>query len=189
MRIGIGYDVHPLEKGRPLYIGGIEIPSYDAFTRLWATAYAIPAIQGRTWNDILSRFAHQPEIESTSTSGGTTAAEEVRIGNTQATSTDQTTATSTPNTTIPKTASAAPVTISPESQPPNITTATEKFSTQKQVFKPATGAPITAKNVPESTQLTAAALNAGGTRFLYRFFTSIQTTFLKIGHLFYNLIF
>ncbi|HLB59664.1 MAG TPA: 2-C-methyl-D-erythritol 2,4-cyclodiphosphate synthase [Bdellovibrionota bacterium] len=27
MRIGIGYDVHPLEKGRPLYIGGIEIPS------------------------------------------------------------------------------------------------------------------------------------------------------------------
>jgi 2-C-methyl-D-erythritol 2,4-cyclodiphosphate synthase len=27
MRIGIGYDAHPLASGRPLYIGGIKIPS------------------------------------------------------------------------------------------------------------------------------------------------------------------
>ena len=27
MRIGIGYDVHPLIAGKPLMIGGIEIPS------------------------------------------------------------------------------------------------------------------------------------------------------------------
>ena len=28
IRIGLGYDVHPLVEGRPLMIGGIEIP-YD----------------------------------------------------------------------------------------------------------------------------------------------------------------
>lgn len=27
MRIGIGYDVHPIVKGRKLFLGGIEIPS------------------------------------------------------------------------------------------------------------------------------------------------------------------
>ena len=26
MRIGIGYDIHPLVPGRPLILGGIEIP-------------------------------------------------------------------------------------------------------------------------------------------------------------------
>ncbi|MFC2158243.1 2-C-methyl-D-erythritol 2,4-cyclodiphosphate synthase, partial [Acidobacteriota bacterium] len=26
IRIGIGYDLHPLESGRPLYLGGLEIP-------------------------------------------------------------------------------------------------------------------------------------------------------------------
>ena len=26
IRIGIGYDIHPLESGRPLYLGGIEVP-------------------------------------------------------------------------------------------------------------------------------------------------------------------
>jgi 2-C-methyl-D-erythritol 2,4-cyclodiphosphate synthase len=26
MRIGIGYDIHPLVEGRPLFLGGIEIP-------------------------------------------------------------------------------------------------------------------------------------------------------------------
>jgi 2-C-methyl-D-erythritol 2,4-cyclodiphosphate synthase len=28
MRVGIGYDVHPLVKGRKLFLGGIEIPFY-----------------------------------------------------------------------------------------------------------------------------------------------------------------
>jgi len=27
LRIGIGYDIHPLVEGRKLYIGGVEIPS------------------------------------------------------------------------------------------------------------------------------------------------------------------
>ena len=27
MRIGIGYDIHPIKEGRRLFIGGIEIPS------------------------------------------------------------------------------------------------------------------------------------------------------------------
>ncbi len=27
MRVGIGYDIHPLVEGRKLYIGGVEIPS------------------------------------------------------------------------------------------------------------------------------------------------------------------
>jgi len=26
MRVGIGYDLHPLEEGRPLVLGGISIP-------------------------------------------------------------------------------------------------------------------------------------------------------------------
>jgi len=26
MRVGFGYDVHPLTAGRPLFLGGIEIP-------------------------------------------------------------------------------------------------------------------------------------------------------------------
>ncbi|MBR6440909.1 MAG: 2-C-methyl-D-erythritol 2,4-cyclodiphosphate synthase, partial [Bacteroidales bacterium] len=26
MRIGIGYDVHQLVEGRPLWLGGVEIP-------------------------------------------------------------------------------------------------------------------------------------------------------------------
>jgi len=26
MRVGFGYDVHPLVKGRPLFLGGVEIP-------------------------------------------------------------------------------------------------------------------------------------------------------------------
>ena len=29
MRIGIGYDVHPLVSGRPLVLGGVEIPHPD----------------------------------------------------------------------------------------------------------------------------------------------------------------
>jgi 2-C-methyl-D-erythritol 2,4-cyclodiphosphate synthase len=27
MRIGIGYDIHPIKEGRKLFIGGVEIPS------------------------------------------------------------------------------------------------------------------------------------------------------------------
>lgn len=27
MRVGIGYDVHPLSSGRPLFLGGVEVPS------------------------------------------------------------------------------------------------------------------------------------------------------------------
>jgi len=27
MRVGIGYDIHPLKEGRPLILGGIKIPS------------------------------------------------------------------------------------------------------------------------------------------------------------------
>lgn len=27
MRVGIGYDIHPLVEGRKLYIGGVEVPS------------------------------------------------------------------------------------------------------------------------------------------------------------------
>jgi 2-C-methyl-D-erythritol 2,4-cyclodiphosphate synthase len=37
MRVGIGYDAHPLVKGRPLVLGGVEIP-FDLGLEGWSDA-------------------------------------------------------------------------------------------------------------------------------------------------------
>ncbi len=37
MRVGIGYDAHPLVKGRPLVLGGVEIP-FDLGLQGWSDA-------------------------------------------------------------------------------------------------------------------------------------------------------
>ena len=36
--------------------GGVETPTVDSFTRLWVTAYAVPAVTGRTWDSLMGHF-------------------------------------------------------------------------------------------------------------------------------------
>ncbi len=47
--------------------GGVELASENADTRAWATAYAIPASLGKTWNDLLQSFTatSTPAISAT----------------------------------------------------------------------------------------------------------------------------
>ena len=52
--------------------GGIEPVSDDINKRLWATAYAIPAIEGKVWGSLLHSFdrpmvRHEPELNATTT--------------------------------------------------------------------------------------------------------------------------
>jgi hypothetical protein len=53
MRVGIGYDVHPLVSGRRLVLGGVEIPFNDGPGRHWHPfSFVRSALQG-----CLQRFA------------------------------------------------------------------------------------------------------------------------------------
>ena len=36
--------------------GGVETGTIDSFTRLWATAYAVPGVMGRTWDSLMEQF-------------------------------------------------------------------------------------------------------------------------------------
>src|SRR3989344_1771011 len=45
--------------------GGVEPVASDTATRVWATAYAIPAIKGKTWNDVLKSFPKPTPAAST----------------------------------------------------------------------------------------------------------------------------
>ncbi len=47
--------------------GGVESTASDTATRVWATAYAIPAIEGKAWNDVLKFFPKPTPVASTST--------------------------------------------------------------------------------------------------------------------------
>src|SRR3989338_1464046 len=49
--------------------GGVELTSASEATRMWATAYAIPAALGKPWNDILQSFP-KPVIVAASGTGG-----------------------------------------------------------------------------------------------------------------------
>ncbi|MDO8551915.1 MAG: hypothetical protein Q7S01_00105 [bacterium] len=62
--------------------GGIEPASATSDTRVWATAYAIPAIQGNTWDSLLSSFAKpapKVNVEQIATSTPVTTAEAVSV--------------------------------------------------------------------------------------------------------------
>ena len=61
--------------------GGVEPATKDAQTRVWATAYAIPAIGGKTWNSLLASFEKPtpPSVTSaTSTVNTPTSTPEIR---------------------------------------------------------------------------------------------------------------
>src|SRR3989344_1070290 len=45
--------------------GGVEPVASDTATRVWATAYAIPATKGKTWNDVLKSFPKPTPAAST----------------------------------------------------------------------------------------------------------------------------
>ncbi len=47
--------------------GGVEPMSVSVDTRVWATAYAIPGVLAKPWNDILGRFARPAPIAFTAT--------------------------------------------------------------------------------------------------------------------------
>ncbi len=71
MRIGIGYDVHPITRGRKLFLGGIEIPSEfglyghsDADVLIHAISDAILGAVGLP--DIGHFFPNTPEYKGIS---------------------------------------------------------------------------------------------------------------------------
>lgn len=45
--------------------GGVEETDVDSFTRLWATAYAVPALMGRTWDSLMASFPKPAPPEPT----------------------------------------------------------------------------------------------------------------------------
>ena len=45
--------------------GGVE-PGADFFTRLWATAYAVPAVSGRTWDSLMAHFPKPSSVVASS---------------------------------------------------------------------------------------------------------------------------
>ena len=57
--------------------GGMEDITTPLDTRVWATAYAVPAVAGKSWQDIFAPFARVPEDAVTFANGGSgrTAAE------------------------------------------------------------------------------------------------------------------
>lgn len=60
--------------------GGLEPVGTASDARLWATAYAIPAIQGKTWGSLLSSFARpalNQNIEQAATTTQTTTTEQI----------------------------------------------------------------------------------------------------------------
>ncbi len=69
--------------------GGIEPSTSDANTRIWATAYALPAALGKTWPNILNSFSKPVQTQSsqTSASNSSSAAVSSAIATTSATTT------------------------------------------------------------------------------------------------------
>ena len=57
--------------------GGVDTDTTDSFTRLWATAYAVPGVSGRTWDSLMEHFpkpaAATPEPISVAAVATTTA--------------------------------------------------------------------------------------------------------------------
>lgn len=72
--------------------GGVETTSASSQTRIWATAYAIPAATGKTWHSLMNSFSKPTGTVAGASTGSATNTE---TATTTATST-QTVATSTP---------------------------------------------------------------------------------------------
>ena len=66
--------------------GGVETGTVDSFTRLWVTAYAVPAVMGRTWDSLMEHFpkptaatAEQKSVEAVATTTATSTEEATLI--------------------------------------------------------------------------------------------------------------
>lgn len=59
--------------------GGVETMDTGLNTRLWATAYAIPGVLGKTWDSILASFPKPQPIATTTPEIGTTTSESATI--------------------------------------------------------------------------------------------------------------
>lgn len=163
--------------------GGVEPTSSDTQTRIWATAYAIPAASGKTWGSLLSAFAKPGNLAA---SGG--ASSIVNATSASASSTIQITATSTA-----LIATSTPSVISATSSTAlivqNSTTATSSpqlptESKKKIPEKQAKGAVVSNNtNTPSTTgQLAAVAAveqtDSSGTLFFIYLWNAI-TSFLR----------
>ncbi len=114
--------------------GGVEPESTDTLTRVWATAYAVPAMEHKTWDALLASFS-KPAPAATTTA---------------ATSTPTIATTTEPATATPATATDTSMT--PEAQ-------TDESVSQPPTDVPATAAAETASSTPQtdSPQTAAAA--------------------------------
>lgn len=61
--------------------GGIDLTSASSDARTWATAYALTAVEGRSWSSLLGNFA-KPSGVTTNSGGGTTASTTVPVATT-----------------------------------------------------------------------------------------------------------
>jgi hypothetical protein len=136
--------------------GGVEPESADTQTRVWATAYAIPAIEHKTWDALLSSFP-KPVTALTMVAATTTSALDAT---TTATATDTVPA-STDTHAIPLSTGAPAV-------------------LQAQTDEPAGAAPAdSASSTPQAEEQTAAAVYAGNTIF-EGFWSAIVSFFLRL---------
>ena len=141
--------------------GGVEPTASDTNTRVWATAYAIPASLGKTWNSLLSSYPKPANattgtatLEATSTATSTIPL--VATSTLPVATSTPTVATSTPTVATTSTASLAS-----NAQATNTTPLKPKVISPKKTVAPVTSlAPTTAPST--SSQVAGAAGASGG---------------------------
>lgn len=157
--------------------GGMTTTPSDYSTRAWATAYALPAVKGLTWDDVLRNFEKPDAAADDRTSGnGKNAADEDAE---QATSTEPIAA---PEPAL-ETATTSPVVADavaePVPQPIAPTTRTVLATAVEPQTRAVTAEPApapeqeTAEGLDTSSALTASAIDSGAWEAIKSFFAGI----------------
>lgn len=114
--------------------GGIEPPSTDLNSRIWATSYAIPAELGKTWVSILRSFSAPASVPAGAAAAGLTGSGGLQMNAVNATTTVATTTVAVSSSTI---ASSSTILLRQENGTSTATSTIASASSTKPVILPA----------------------------------------------------
>jgi len=162
--------------------GGMESASHDAMIRTWATAYAIPAVLGKTWDSLLRSFAKPAAAGGNNVTGSAAPSASPTIATSTLSIATSTPSVATSTLQIQPAASLTPVRTDTPAQSEN----SPRLQLEKKVQAPATKNVIAVKSstVPATTAPRSENQIAGAATIptVGIFFKELWTSFISFFH-------
>jgi len=176
--VSAGYTPHDYLAGLQQADGGLEPTSASLQTRVWATAYAVPAALGKTWSSLLVSFPRPETGSGIGTGNGVPTAavlelsEDIIASTTPLLSLATSTLAQATSTVLADTSVLQPVESSITAR-----AVVQPLPAKQEVRKAIETRVVTLDNILAASSRTAAVANAPGRTFFSRFWDSVVTFF------------